>query len=300
MSINFSEIEKHISTARLSSYRSLNPSGTTEETIALYYWNKALSSTFFPAIQCLEVTLRNAIHTAAVAHFRNRAWYDQLVTRVANELYANGRLRMNANGQRERSTSEKKLQEAKAKLRRAGKAVTPSGVIAEVSFGFWVSLITSQYEDINNRSKLWPNLTSTVFPNTVGAERNVGFLFNKYNNIRDIRNRLSHHEPLWKSSSSGTLPSAIAYVAAQYEEVMSCIRYISSDRRDYLLQSYMGKEFTRLLSLDAIDQFIGKTPTKAVSVQSFKKDLNLYLNYCDRGDTGYIARGGSLYKIVKV
>lgn len=299
MTLNVSEMEKHISTARLSSYLSLNPSGTIEEMIALYYWNKALSATFFPAIQCLEVTLRNAIHTAASAHFRNGAWYDPLVTRVANELFASGRLRT-YRGQRERSKSEKKLQEAKDKLQRAGKSVTPSGVIAEVSFGFWVSLLTAQYEDINTRSKLWPNLTTTVFPNAVGVQRNVGFLFNKYNNIRDIRNRLSHHEPLWKSSTSGTLPLAIAYVAAQYDEVMTCIGYISHDRRDYLLQSYVGKEFRRLLSFDTIDQFIGKIPAKAVSIHSFKKDLNRYLNQCDKGETGYIARNGSLYKIVKV
>jgi hypothetical protein len=298
--INLSEIEKHISTARLSSYRSLNPTGTIEEIIGLYYWNKAISANFFPAIQCLEVTLRNAIHTAATSHFSNGAWYDPLVSGVANELYANGHLRTMRNGQREKSKSEIKLQDAKWKLQRARKAVTPSGVIAELSFGFWVSLITSQYEDINTRLKLWPNLTQTVFPHTVGTERNVGFLFNKYNNIRDTRNRLSHHEPLWKSSTSSNIPSAIAYISTQYDEVMTCIGYISRDRRDYLLKSYMGQEFKRLLSLDSIDQFVGKLPANTVTMLSFKKDLNLYLRNCDKGRSSYISKAGNLYKLIKI
>lgn len=298
MTINFTDIEKHISPARLSSYRSLNPSGTTEETIGLYYWNKAVSAAFFPAIQCLEVSLRNAIHIAATAHFSNTTWYDPLVTGIANELYSKGKLGFNyILNKREKSESEKKLAEAKTKLRKSRKTETPSGIIAELSFGFWVTLLNAQCEDFHKHTKLWPDLTSTVFPNSP-SERS--FLFHKYRNINDIRNRLSHHEPIWKSGSATNLHSAIAYAAAQYDEVMTCIGYISADRRDYLSQSYIGKEFKRLLSLNAITEFVGRPSAKATCSHNFKKDLKLHLKTCDKGGVAYISRGKDVYKVVKM
>ena len=205
-----------------------------------------------------------------------------------------------ARNRRKKSISENNIQEAKEKLTRARKRVTPSGVIAELSIGFWVNLLTAQYEDINTKALLWPNLTTTVFPNTVGAERDISFILNRFKSINKIRNRLSHHEPLWKSGSSTNFSSALRYVNNQYTQVMDCIGYISKDRRDFLLESYMGKEFKRISTLETINAFIGQKIVNAATVQQFKKDLNLHLNNCDKGNNAYITRGSQVfYKLVR-
>lgn len=300
MNFNYNEIEKHISTARLSSYRSLTPSATLEEVVGLYYWNKALCSAFYPALQCLEVTFRNAIHSAASAHFNNGAWYDPLVRRVGDELYARRQLRLDpVTGRREKSISEKNLKTAKDKLSSANKAVTPPGVVAELNFGFWVSLLTGQYVDINNRTKLWPNLTLNVFPNTYGPERNMPFLFQKFDRIRDIRNRLSHHEPLWKDRSSTNLASGLSYVKSMYDDITVCIGYMSRDRKLFLEESSIGKEFIRLSSRKGIDEFTNWNNLGHICPRTLAKDLNMYLNMCDKNKTVYISRKKSMYKLTK-
>ena len=61
--------QHYITTARLDIYRKhlkVKPA----QVMAAYHWNKALAGALLPAMQCLEVTLRNAINTA-IQSFRH-------------------------------------------------------------------------------------------------------------------------------------------------------------------------------------------------------------------------------------
>ncbi len=64
-------------------------------------------------------------------------------------------------------------------------------------FGFWTHLLTAEYEEPRKLSLLWPHLTAEVFPSRP-AQIRWHHLENKFTRIRDLRNRLAHHEAVWK------------------------------------------------------------------------------------------------------
>jgi abortive infection bacteriophage resistance protein len=222
--LNYSEIETYISSHRLNSYRTLEPLSPTNEIVGIYYWNKALCASLYPALQCFEITLRNAIHEAASSHFNNGAWYDPLVKKVGDEIGRREGWPLDQYGKRKKLiTSESNLRKAKNDLDASRKPVTPSGVVAELPLGFWVTLFTSNYEDFQSNTKLWPGLLRPVFKNAPSKECKRQSLHDKFIKLNKIRNRLSHHEPLWKTSTVATLTDAITVLRTEYENLLNCI-----------------------------------------------------------------------------
>lgn len=55
--------QRYITTERLDIYKK-NLKVKPSQVMAAYHWNKALAGALLPAMQCLEVTLRNALNTA--------------------------------------------------------------------------------------------------------------------------------------------------------------------------------------------------------------------------------------------
>ena len=65
-------------------------------------------------------------------------------------------------------------------------------LVANSSFGFWVSLFNSRYENI-----LWPQLLADVFPFMPKRIRKRRTISGRLNGIRGLRNRVFHYEPIW-------------------------------------------------------------------------------------------------------
>src|SRR5687767_2132954 len=59
-------MRKALSAERLTSYRA-HPGESPLDITARYCWNMALAEAMYPALQCLEVALRNAVHDAISA-----------------------------------------------------------------------------------------------------------------------------------------------------------------------------------------------------------------------------------------
>ncbi len=61
-------ITESLSTPRFATYQLPILGGTSpEQCLGVYLWNKQLASAFLPALQIVEISLRNAIHQAYVA-----------------------------------------------------------------------------------------------------------------------------------------------------------------------------------------------------------------------------------------
>jgi hypothetical protein len=65
--------------------------------------------------------------------------------------------------------------------------ITRSGVIAGVSFGFWVALFDRTYED------LWRERLHRAFPYAALSRREVGAVLRR---VHQLRNRIAHHDCL--------------------------------------------------------------------------------------------------------
>ena len=162
---------------RLSAPR-LNPylqacGSKLDDAVELYLWNMRLSSAFFESLHLLEVGLRNCMHDALTC------WCDQR-SDVTDPWYRAPQLSLSPK-------TKTKIQEACRIVNSNGGAELPGRVVAELSFGFWWSLLAQEY----NRSLWQPCLNKAFVPRT-GRDRLHGSL----NTLRRLRNRVAHHEPL--------------------------------------------------------------------------------------------------------
>lgn len=83
---------------------------------------------------------------------------------------------------------------AKQKLAEVGKPLEADRIVAELNFGFWSNLLNRPYEQ---QQVLWPTLLRAVFPYAPARFRNRPALSRRFNEIRQLRNRIFHHEPIW-------------------------------------------------------------------------------------------------------
>lgn len=77
-------------------------------------------------------------------------------------------------------------------LGREGRTVDHHGVIARLGFGFWTSLLSDRYE-----GSLWPAMARSAFRGMPRPLRSRAELSRRANEARKLRNRVSHHEPIW-------------------------------------------------------------------------------------------------------
>lgn len=138
-----------------------------------YAWNVALSEALYPALQNLEVVLRNSVHSAATQAFNNVLWFD---TRPATL----------------RPQEQQVVERAKSNLRSHGRPLAAGRLIAELTFGFWTSLFNRRYEQV-----LWPRLLEDTFPYMSRRDRTRPTLSRRLERIRHLRNRVFHHERVW-------------------------------------------------------------------------------------------------------
>jgi len=141
--------------------------------LARYLWNIQLCEALYPLLHLLEIGLRNGLHRELSIHFDRSDWFDMgwLRTSQAEDI--------------------EKAREDLASLRRDP---SPDRIVAEVTFGFWCGLFNRHYE---HNQLLWPTLIKPVFPRLPKAMRAIRTVEKNINQMRQLRNRVFHHEPIW-------------------------------------------------------------------------------------------------------
>ena len=189
MNINFYEkLEKTFTPARLSVYRQDKADESTA--LARYLYNIELCRSLYVTLNIFEVSLRNAFDKA-LSSFAGENWYDML------SLDENSR---------------KKVEEAKGKIRKKDKIPTHDRIIAELSLGFWTSLITAKY----SQQAFQSHIIKTCLKKCPSHMRSVKNLQKIFERIRILRNRISHYERIihWKD------------LEAQHEQLSECIKWL--------------------------------------------------------------------------
>ena len=76
--------------------------------------------------------------------------------------------------------------------------MTPGRLVSVLGFGFWVSLCKRPYEQGRMAGPgLWPKLATKGFPHLAKTRQTRSQIFHALDPLRDLRNRASHHEPVW-------------------------------------------------------------------------------------------------------
>lgn len=177
--------------------------GNRKAAFRLYGWNTAVSAAFYGPLQMVEVTLRNSLHAALSAQY-GLAWYENVESGL--DAYA-----------------LKKIDESRRNLLKGGRVADPSHMVANLSFGFWVSLLSPggrlPFERGNPAWRFWMSLLSLrgrrsavtskanyemtlwrpalwrAFPNVPKPNRRA--VHRPFEYMRLLRNRIAHHKPIY-------------------------------------------------------------------------------------------------------
>jgi hypothetical protein len=141
----------------------------------LYRWNGEVAGALSWSMHFAEIAVRNGVQ----AHFTRRygpGWTD--AAQFRNRL------------DRRDADSLRQTFDRQAILRRPD-SPTDDQIVADMSFGFWVSVLRTRYAVPFG----WAAGLKSAFPD---AEHllDIGFVQTRLDSIRTMRNRVAHHEPI--------------------------------------------------------------------------------------------------------
>lgn len=176
--------EAAISKPRLDSYKGYFRANI-EESVGLYMWNCELTACMGTMLALFEIALRNSIHRE-LTHYvslnptNTKHWYDHLPFN--------------------RNTLEK-VRKVREKMHPI--VPSPDEIVSRVTFGFWPAVLGAipQGRGVPLYQKMFPHHPLSLLPAgtdgwapTTDRKRALAFVYE----LNDFRNRIAHHEPLWK------------------------------------------------------------------------------------------------------
>ena len=225
-------LDSAFSQARLDTYlrhaRRTNTHATNEDALDLYIWNLQVSAALQGPLQVLEVCLRNAIHHNLSLGFTND-WIDDsnFIHACIQAQYPPPQARQKHNPpgpdiHKVRNRSAAALANKNARAVRIGQqpaktAVTVNDVVAGLDFGFWTIMLGSRFEQT-----LWRTILYHAFPHyarITGNPLDRRAVEKRFNALRDLRNRVMHHEPLFHRSLAQDFADISEAVSWMYDDV---------------------------------------------------------------------------------
>ena len=195
-------LQTHLSIVRWESYKQ-TPQEAGADIWQRYQENLRLSQKVYPFLHFFEIVLRN--HLQPILHTEDPQWFEGSL--------ANGNFQYR--GTLLKSNSRRQLNRAYSKLS-TNKIYMPSQdlIIAELTLGFWVELLSHHYskelwvynpQKSDNLKLLFPNLTAQNSPysNNIVVKTRI---YPRLKAINILRNRVFHHEPIWRKENFNCLP----------------------------------------------------------------------------------------------
>ncbi len=186
--------EKVFSSERMKKY--FERYDNDQKAIEHYHLNISLSESFYPILSIFEIAFRNSMNRELVKYFGTNAWY----LRIGSTT-----------GLRNLNDS---INNAQRHIINRNEQLTSSKVVAELSLGFWVRLLNTEYERV-----LWKPLRK-AFPYLEKKNRKRKKVSAPINKIRNFRNRIFHHEPItWNLNE----------IEKIHQEILTVINWLNKD-----------------------------------------------------------------------
>jgi len=211
----FESFKKSFSETRLRPYR-INPYGcgcnilsrdSETATLARYLWNIKLCESFYIPLQNLEVCLRNRIDCAVTDFTGNSFWFQD-----PNLM------------RKEETKNVSKVIRRLKKEKSFGYIPSEGKIIAELNFGFWSTMFFQYYDE-----SLFRRCLSNIFVNMPKYLKLRKYVYNRLDSLRKFRNRVFHHEPIWKQTE---------YIPVMHNKILEFIYWI--DENVYYLTKQMS------------------------------------------------------------
>lgn len=184
-------IEHLLSAPRLARYRQ----GASDDlsVLAIYCWNVQLSEALVPCLNFVETSLRNSLDIYLADRFNRSDWYDAPGFLLWSQARA-------------RDTAIQKINDE-------GKTVTPGRVVAAVTFGFWVDILSGGYSQASHPDGIWDHRgieLAKVFPNASAQDlASRKKIDRRFRAMRNLRNRIFHYECIFDDPGLPLLHAAV-------------------------------------------------------------------------------------------
>lgn len=204
------QLETYLSEPRMRRYL-LRTSFRSEKALKLYIWNAQMGEAFHTSIQASEVALRNRINTALIEAFGNDWWGTDAFLKLTDHQ------------------RNEDLNTAFNRISNLRKNKTTDQIVANLSFGFWVGLMAGRYNP-----QIWSAKLKIAFPHLPeGIKRNDVHV--RAREIADLRNRISHHEPIFDRALSD-----------EHSQIMDFLRWMSPEKALWIAASCRVQQVLRL------------------------------------------------------
>jgi hypothetical protein len=197
----------HLTVPRLATLQSFFKTSSDKDTLGCYAWNQAVGASMLPILGDFEISFRNALHRALSRHFGGVDSFNWMMERPnpAHSINpAAPKFLPAVHKLSKRSKDDIKAIVKKIKDRKPyGYVVTPDDIVASVPFGFWEVLISglSHNSQPIGLSAIILAATFPHAPNTAAVPYGDPNFTTRVNDllkrIRDVRNRIGHHDSLW-------------------------------------------------------------------------------------------------------
>ena len=116
---------------------------TDEYAALLHEWNASLAFAMMASLQIFELSIRNHMHDALKKHLKSDDWWGVKTRGIwsPSSSIVGDQVRV--------------VQKAIDVSARRPKGVTSGGVISELSFGFWLALLSPSYDNPSAKTALW-------------------------------------------------------------------------------------------------------------------------------------------------
>ncbi len=192
------EVVQTLSAERFGTY--LTAAGHDRERAQkLYLWNAHMGEAFHTPIQAVEVALRNGINKALIIKYGKDWWRNQALLKILD------------------IEREFDLTTVQKRIRNRNLPLINGQIVAGLSFGFWVGMLRKRYNP-----DIWSSHLRVSFPNLPPTE-NRDSLLRAASLVALLRNRISHHEPIFKRN-----------VSADYADMMALLNWICPATHDWI------------------------------------------------------------------
>ena len=169
------EIQKHFTPSHFAPYILLT--NNFADALNIYQLNIQLCEAMYPCLHTIEMTLRNSIHSV-------------LKNKYGKDWFNCEALQLTGHEREEINKAIEKIQGRKC-------TEISDVIIAEMTFGFWKSLIHKKfYED-----SIWKPCCKSIFTGAKPRELDLKSIRNRIQKILLLRNRVFHHECIWNDEN---------------------------------------------------------------------------------------------------
>lgn len=137
-------------------------------------WNLSLAARWWGPLSYAEVALRNKLHDGLAYSVNRDDWWNATDLRISNKL---------------RTKIESAEDYVKAQCRVSNP--TANNIVAASSFGVWTTVL-----HIENAPSLWRDRLQNEFDSNIKRGR----LYDMAYKLKKLRDRIAHHEPIFKEN----------------------------------------------------------------------------------------------------